>query len=395
MIRRTLMQRDQELVDFEIDLATGATHVVETHNDELCASIGIGPKNRDEMLTALIQRRSMSRMRRDKSEILAAFRAKSLLELAFKGHGLSLSDQFWYREPHSTERWADINFFDNEWDPEFGSTILQGNYAHLPNCSLDVPEVTTPGHAIKAWERTSKGIYLIKTGEFPNGAELIGAKLGFILCSLLLGKDHCIPMEMAERHGKPCSVSPLMLNSNEEFADGNRVYAMADMWDSPNLGKGSVTTEACDELINAYTAIGVQDASAQVARRACFFSLSLLLDYTPGNFGAIRAIGSNEWRVAPLFDYDGSFGFPFNGISISSLCENPMFVQLFCAHRFAFLKSSWDWSWCNPRVLDGFEDTIMKAYSSCQGLPLGFAELISHLFVSQRDYVSKIVAGEE
>ena len=77
------------------------------------------------------------------------------------------------------------------------------------------------------------------------------------------------------------------------------------------------------------------------------------------------------------------------------MCENPLFVELLCAHRFSFLKSSWDWSWYDPRPLDGFEDAIMGAYASCRGLPPVFAELIARLFVAQRDYVNKVASGEQ
>ena len=189
-----------------------------------------------------------------------------------------------------------------------------------------------------------------------------------------------------------CSVSPLMLDRDEELVDGNRLCALADMWESPILIRGGITTEACDALLDIYAAIGVADASAHVARRACFSCLSLLLDFNPGNFGAIRKYGSDVWRAAPIFDFDGSFGFPFNGTSISYYSENPLFVELLCAHRFSFLKSSWDWSWYDSKALDGFEDAIMGAYASCRGLPPVFAELIARLFVAQRDYVNKVAS---
>ena len=122
--------------------------------------------------------------------------------------------------------------------------------------------------------------------------------------------------------------------------------------------------------------------------------MSFLTVLQPGGYGAIRTFDSDVWRVAPIFDYDGSFGFPFNGVSLSDLCENPLLVELFYAHRFSFLKSSWDWSWYDVQTLDGFEDAIMEAFASCRGLPPVFAELITRLFVAQRDYVSKVASGE-
>ena len=179
------MQRDRELVDFEIDPTTGKARVIDAASGDLAASAGLARKNRDRVLTALIERRAMSTLRKDKDGVLAAFGAKSLVDLALMGHGLSLSDQFWYRTPGSAERWEDVNFFDNGWDPGFGAAILLGDYARLAACSPDVPEVTTPGHAVKAWERNDGGIYLVKAAERPDGAEHVGAKLAFDLCSRL------------------------------------------------------------------------------------------------------------------------------------------------------------------------------------------------------------------
>lgn len=392
MARRTLMQRDRELIDFEVDPATGEARIIDAASGNLAASLGLARENGDRVLTTLMMRRALSPLRKDKDDVLAAFGAKSPVDLALMGHGLSLSDQFWYRAPGSSERWEDVNFFGNGWDLGFGAAVLLGDYARLAACSPDVPEVTTPGHAVKAWERNDDGIYLVKAAEYPDGAELVGAKLGFDLCSLLFGEGCCISLDVTERHGRPCSISPLMLDGNEELADGNRLCAMADMWESPSLSRGGITTEGCDALIDAYAAIGVADASAHVARRACFACLSLLLDFNPGNFGAIRRVDSDVWRAAPIFDYDGAFGIPFNGVSISDLCENPSFVELLCAHRFSFLKPSWDWSWCDVRALDGFEDAIKEAYASCWTLPPAFAELIAHLFVAQRDYVKKVAS---
>jgi hypothetical protein len=334
-------------------------------------------------------------LHKDKDDVLAAFGAKSPVDLALMGHGLSLSDQFWYRAPGSSERWKDVNFFDNAWDPGFGAAVLLGDYARLAACSPDVPEVTTPGHAVKAWECNDDGIYLVKAAEYPDGAELAGAKLGFELCSLLFDEDSRVPLDVVERYGRPCSISPLMLDSDEELADGNRLCAMAGMWESPSLKRGGITTEACDSLIEAYTAIGVADASAHVAKQACFSCLALLLDFNPGNFGAIRKIDSDTWRAAPLFDYDGSFGFPFNGVSIPYLCQNPALIELLCAQRFSFLKPDWDWSRCDLQALDGFEDAIVETYASRRSLPPTFGGLIARLFVTQREYVKKVASGSD
>ena len=99
MARRTLMQRDRELVDFEVDPLTGEAHIIDMASDDLVTSLGLAREKRDQVLTALIARRVLSPQRKDKDDVLAAFGAQSPVDLALMGHGLSLTDQFWYRAP--------------------------------------------------------------------------------------------------------------------------------------------------------------------------------------------------------------------------------------------------------------------------------------------------------
>ncbi len=387
------MQGDQELVDFDVDPVTGKAHIVNVLNSSLASSFGLTQENSDRFLSMLVLRRAISPLRSDKDDILAAFGARSPVDIVLMGHGVSLTDQLWYRSPGSTEGWKDVNFHDNAWDPSFGEAVLTGDYAHLADASPNVPEVTTSGHAVKAWERNGEGIYLVKAAEYPDGAELAGAKLGAELCSLLFGEGHFIPLDVVERSGRPCSVSPLMLAPDEELANGNRLCAIVDAWESPVFAGGGMRAETCDALVDIYTAIGIEDASSHVARRACFACLALFSDFNVGNVGAIRKISTDVWRAAPIFDYDGAFGIPLDGTPLSYYCENPVLVNLFCAQRFSFLDPSWDWSWCDMRKLEGFEDAVKDAFASCQSLPPAFADLVSRVFVAQRDYVKEIVQG--
>ena len=395
MVKRTLMHRNREVVDFEGDPATGETHLIDiVADDDYAASLGLTRQRGDWVLSRLVERRAISPSRADKDDVLAAFGAKSTIDLALRGHGVSLSDQFWYRVPGSTDCWEDINFFDNGWDARFGLAALAGDYTALASCSLDVPEATTSGHAVKLWERNDDGIFLVKAATYPDGSELVGAKLASEMCALLFDEGGYVSLDLVERCGRPCSISPLMLGPDEELVDGNRLQVMANMREGFSLSGGDVTMEMYNALIEAYAKIGIADASAQVARMACFSSLTLLADFNASNYGVIRKIDSDGWRVAPLFDYDGSFGFPFRGVTIAYMSENPLLVQLLCAQKFSFLNPSWDWSWYDPRALDGFEKRIEETYAACQGLPSGFAGLIAHIFAAQHVYVNKVAAGE-
>lgn len=127
------MQRDRELVDFEIDPATGDMHVIDASEagEELLASMGCLAEGRDWVLAKIVNARTISSRRPDLGDILAAFDAKSSVDLVLRGNGLSFADQFWYRAPGSTERWEDVNFFDNGWDTGFGAAVLAGDYSRL------------------------------------------------------------------------------------------------------------------------------------------------------------------------------------------------------------------------------------------------------------------------
>ena len=386
MIRRTLMQRNRELADFEVDPLTGEARIIDASEagEHLLDS---------ERLTELVKSRAISYRRADRQDVLASFGALSAIHLALMGNGLSLSDQYWYRAPGGTERWEDINFFENEWDPGFGAAVFKRDYAGLASCSPDVPDVTTPGQIIKTWERGG-GIFLIKESMYPDGADLRGVELAADLCALLFDESCYVPVDIVERYGKPCSASPLMLAPDEELADGKRLYAMAGMQEESNMGTGSATMRAMLQAhIRSYSAVGIPNASAHVARMACLSCLALLQNFHTGNIGVIRRIGSETWRAAPLFDYDGSFGFRDDEHAVVSACAHPFVAAVMCANRFSFLDPSWDWTWYDPRVLDGFENHIVKALAPYKSMPSNFAELNANMFAMQRAYVNRVVSG--
>ena len=148
-VKRTLMFGNQELLDFEVDPATGKARVLDApaEDDAVLALLGLGGSHRNATLSSLVRDRCLSSQRADLPEILDAFGARSSIELALMGHAASLADRFWYRAVGSTERWEDVNFFDNDWDGNFCLSVLTGDYGSLAACSPDIPDITTQGIA--------------------------------------------------------------------------------------------------------------------------------------------------------------------------------------------------------------------------------------------------------
>lgn len=389
------MQRDQELLDFEVDPKTREARVIDASPSglDLLASAGFGEADTNVSLVKLLGKRSISCLRQDLPQILEPYHVRSGVELALMGHGLSLSDLFWYRSPASADRWADINFFDNAWDPSFGEAVLSGNYDGLTTSSPDVPDVTTPGHLTKTWERGHDGVFLIKASAYPDGSDVQGVRLASDLCAALFEEERFVPASVVERHGRVCSASPLMIASDEEFINGDQLLAMTGVSEA-HLVQGGMTTEQWNDRIRAYAAAGIADASAHVAKMACCSCLALLSDFHSGNFGIIRNLDTGAMRAAPFFDLDGAFGFPYKFPLLSSLCRQPMLAMLLCANHFSYLDPSWDWSWYDPQALEGFEDRITEAYAPYHDLPSNFGRLVADLFDMQRMYVTKVASTQ-
>lgn len=389
-MRRTLMLKNQELLDFDVDVATGEIRILDAPgaDDAQLMSLGLGGPDRETIVATVIQGRRLSSQRVDVDEVLEAFGASSGLELVFRGHGLSFTDKIWYRAPGSTERWEDLNFYDHDWDDTFRTAILAGDYGQLAQCSPDIPDVTTAGHLRKVWERSEGCVQLVKEPLFESGVDLEGAWLGAELCRLLFGQDAYQPLRIVERAGRRFSASPLMVGRDEELVQGMRLFAMDGYDTTKSIAlMGSAPSQ---DLIDIFVRAGVVNASAHVAKLLVFKDLALLQDIHAGNFGIIRNIDTGACRPAPPFDYDRSFGFPSEEFSFERYCKDPKFAAFICAATFSDLDASWDWSWYDPHVLEGFEDRIIPAYAGYTDVPENFGDLVRRLFVMQRGYVNGI-----
>ena len=388
------MLHNRELLDFDVDVATGKARVLDAlpADESAFTSLGLGGRDRDAALTSLLRRRCLSPQRDDIVQILAAFGARSPLELAFMGHGVSLADGLWYRAPGPLVRWEDINCYDNDWDDAFCTAVLTHDYARLATCSPDVPDITTGGQLVKVWERRDGHTWLLKESLLPSGADLEGALLAFELCQMLLGEAACQPLRVVERMGRRMSASPLMHGPDEELVQGRRLCAMAGYSGSEDTDP--IDPANPDQLAQVLTRAGIADASVLVAKVFTFKALALHQDLHEGNLGVIRNVLTGDCRIAPLFDFDRAFGFPSRDYPYEAVCKSPALATMLCCSNFSDLDPSWDWSWYDPRVLEGFEARVAAAFAGYDDLPQNFGELISGLFAMQRDYVNS-VAGKE
>ena len=391
-MKRTLMLKNRELLDFEVDTKRREIRILDAPeaHDELLCSLGFGGPDREAFVSKILAYRHISGSRDDLGQILDAFGAGSVFELSFLGHGLSFIDKLWYREPSATERWEDVNFYDNDWDSSYRTSVLTRDYKSLATCSPDIPDLTTGGHLRKAWERTDEGVQLLKEPLFESGHDIEGALLGAELCRLFYGQDGYQPLNAVERFGRRFEASPLMVGCDEELVQGYRLFAMGGF--DMRASNGLMGPASPQSFIDIISHVGVADVLTQAAKTFAFKDLALLADIHAGNFGIIRNLETGSRRAAPPFDYDRAFGFPFEGFPFESLCEKPDLAVFLCAGAFSDLDSSWDWSWYDPKALEGFEQRIVESHAHCTDFPPNLGSLVANLFSMQRNYLNETVS---
>ena len=389
----TLMCRDRELLDFEVNPTTGVVGSVRAL-DESCRAGGLGAPafarggEADGSLMGgvqlLVSRRAITRKREDLPEILRATGAESPFELAFRSHACSLSDQYWYRPKGSTQRWADVNFHDNGWDPTFGEAVLARDWHALARASLETPDVTCNGCARKAWVLDGGVPTLLKAPPINGTAFLECEVIVSRMLSRMLASGEFTSYRKVCLHGEDFVACGTMLGPTEEIVTAEALIGHAGM---PADGDGA---RAIGAFKRALDGLGVEGASRIVAKSSVYEALVLTSDPNRVNWGVIRDVETGAFRAAPLFDYGGAFGMGLSPQGMRQLCENPVLSILIGVSKCNWLDPDWDYSWFDPQALRGFDQELESALLAMDGLPARYPQIIAKAFALQLDYVRGI-----
>ena len=330
-------------------------------------------------------RRSLAQQRWDYQDILKNTGCSNFVELAFKGHGLSLSNHYWYKKENEDLKYDDINFFTNKWDDSFARAVLSGNYEDLKTANLNVPDITTAGWAIKGWlcEDTPK---LCKLGIVKDcSEESISEVLASRLASRLFKKGQYVNYELREINGRYASVSESMINIDEELvplasalsSDYSAIFALI------NEDKKNVQL-----FLNKLLENGYQELYEFFVRLLCFRSLCFLSDLHFGNISVIRNMKTGAIRPAPLYDLAGAFGSTRGGKRILSNVSKSTFLIVY--YLFCNLDPNWDYSWYNSDNLIGFEDEIREFLSKSDFYTPELIDNIVEVYKHQKSFLDEM-----
>ena len=390
------MRRDQELLDFEVDSATGVVSSVRVLDESsLAQGIQALPSTRGKVtpeslardVQYMIRRRSIHSLRIDLPNILRATGTGSPVELALGTHGLSLSDLYWYRSAGSRERWADVNFFDNGWDASFGEAVLRSDWDALSRADREVPDVTCDGWARKAWVRKGGAAYLLKGSHAYDTIDLVGELLAARMLSRILGPFDYVHYEKVRRFGEDYIACPAMLRSDEELVPASELLESDKAWerDDASIRNSLVLKNFADVLAN----LGVKNARQAVSKELVAVTLTLNRDLHLANFGVIHNVETGTNRASPLYDFGGAFCLGVRADVIERAIINPEFALLWMLRDFSELDPSWDYSWYNPRALEGFGEELEATLDTVEGIPKGYPKLVRQAFELQLGYVNE------
>lgn len=355
-----LMFKNKEVLSFEVDYENSRVYFLKKLEYFDKAPIGLLKENIDLnlALNSFIDSRLISVNRYNYDDILKGTNSKDGFELSFKGHGLSLSNHYWYKKEGESLKYEDISFFKNKWDDSFARALLFDDYESLKNCDLNVPDIVTPGWANKGWifENEPK---LVKVGLVKDCFEdCLGEVLASRLAQRLFNEDEVVNYELRKIKDKYASVSSLIINEDEELIPLSEILpaSLYMMYRAKNLDK--TKNEEFYKLISENKLPGLYQFFVKIQ---CFRSLCCINDLHFDNLSVIRNVNTGKIRIAPLYDLAGAFGSSQKGRDFLKSFDKGSYLLI--SFVFGDLNPSWDYSWYNPNKLNGFEDEIRNILS--------------------------------
>ena len=218
--------------------------------------------------------------------------------LSINSLGLSLTDHYWYREENSNITWEDVNFFDNDFNPDL--FLLKNNLLDKQHLS---PDYTTNGTLEKFWVICENKPYLMKAGGFNEGDKILAANevAAYRIASIL--NIPATPYQKAEYNGVSYCICPSFIDSrNEEFVPLRHIEMQLDTQNNSFLVRDYLDKLGFSDYIDNLAIFNIL-----IHNHDCHFD----------NAGLIRDVNTNEFiKECKLFDNGTSLN--WNNIHIGS-----------------------------------------------------------------------------
>lgn len=296
-----LMNKNNPILKCEIDNENNISKIMEIY-EEKYLPYGIKPLLKD--LNKWWNMRAIPDTRIGIKNALHQMDLEKESELVVKNLGLSLTDQYWIQPEKSSNKWKEINYFENEFSEYVGDQLL-GKEIIEEEFDLNSPCNTVSGNLRKKWTIINDERFLIK------GASGIGQEPYNEVIATELHKK----MEMFSF-------------TEYKLLEDNDIYSIC---------KNFVTKDT--ELVSAYQLLNYKSDNSQsyydfmihqgeklgINNIKSYLEYMIATDYIIGNedrhynnFGFIRNVNTLEFEgIAPIYDNGNSLWFNTRTASIN------------------------------------------------------------------------------
>lgn len=221
-------------------------------------------------------------------------------------HFFSLTDHYWLRYDE-TEKYSDLNFFDNGYKTLTGDTFFTKNIPVLNPAQLyfHSPDITANGNMSKRWKRNDNKIdYLIKRS--GNKQEVLNE----VFATWLLNKLNIVTFvaySLCIEKYDICSMCRNFVTKDTEFVPAAHVYEAVPFSDEiRDLKTDPERTYA--HLIESIKYFNIPGGAEFVDKMLIADEILMNDDRHLNNFGFLRDVNTAEFiEPAPLFDFGNTF----------------------------------------------------------------------------------------
>ena len=351
-----LMNKNTPVLSFEYDTDIHAAYkIIECFDLKYAPPVILDMKGNvtKKSLNDWWRGRAIPASRNHIQALLDSLSIESTLELAEKNFGLSLSDRYWINDPKNPQKWADINFFDNDFSDDLGLLTLGQDMSVDPN--LMSPNSTLGGDLNKKWKCFNGKRVLLKAGTGLTQQEVFNELIATRLYQRILNDGDYVPYTLIEEGGTVFSACENMLKEDEELVTAYDVIA--------NRRKSNSMNDY-QFLVSCYKELGLSNIEQTLEK---MFTCDYLLaneDRHWRNFGVIRNVETLEYtRIAPIFDSGTSLWCRSFMLDLhSSYIAKPFGSKGMSPERQLNLFSGFEWLDCLK--LNGFAEDVREILSS-------------------------------
>ena len=385
------MYKDYEVLSFSTDFRKSAVTFLEKleHFDKAPYGFDVDDYQINPKLSRFFMSRTIPSQRHGYKEILKATHCRNGFNLSFKGHGLSLSNHYWYKKVDEKLRYDDINFFTNKWDDSFARAVILEDYEAIAHADLNVPDIVTNGWGVKGWiYDEKKGPRLFKIGiHEDNSEEALSEVLSSRLAQRMFKKEDVLQYDLETIYGKYASVSSPIIGVDEEMISLSH-YLPFELFQLYHFHKNNKTIYR--EFLNELKKGGYLDLFTFFVKLNCLKSLCFVSDIHFGNISMIRNMKTGDIRVAPFYDLGSSFG---SSNTAKKQLANPNKATLLLIYfMFGTLDPEWDYSWYDKDRLIGFEDEIRNILSKSSFYTPDIIDFIIEIYHQQKVALDEIAS---